>query len=79
MNKKARQIAKNPIENFFFKLLNNGKFGYDCCNNLDNRVFEPIIDEINDISCIKKYCSIFDNDISDFINSDLIVQNLTKA
>ena len=34
--------------------MNNASFGFDCRNNANNRKFEPIIDEMNEISCIKR-------------------------
>ena len=54
MNRKSRQNTKNAIEKDFFKLINNSNFGFDCKNNASNVTFEPIIDEINEISYIKK-------------------------
>ena len=54
MNQKLRQNAKDAIENDFFKLMNNSNFGYDCRNNLNNAKFELIIDEIDEISYIKR-------------------------
>ena len=54
MNRKSRQNTKNAIEKDFFKLTNNSNFGFDCKNNASNVTFEPIIDEINEISYIKK-------------------------
>ena len=55
MNQKFRQGAKNNIEKDFYKLMNNTNFGFDCRNNANNTKLEPIIDEINEISYIKKY------------------------
>ena len=50
MNQKARQESKNLIESNFCKFLNNANFGYDCRNNLDNCTFEPINDELREIT-----------------------------
>ena len=47
-------MAENKIESDFWKLLNNANFGYDCRNNLDNCIFEPINDEINELSFIRR-------------------------
>ena len=49
MNQRLRQKAKNSVEQNFFKLLNNGNFGYDCHNNLDSCTFEPIYYKIKKI------------------------------
>ena len=62
MNQKSRQKATSSVERGFYKLLNNGNFGIDCRNNIDNRYFEPIYDEIGEIAYIKKFDSIFDNE-----------------
>ena len=78
MNQKARQNAPNLIESNFCKLLNNANFGYDCRNNLDNCTFEPISDEIGEISFIRKYhSSVFDNEVSDFVNPQLLKEEMT--
>ena len=69
-NQKSRQNAKNNIEKDFWKLMNNANFGNDCRNNANNTKFEPIIDEINEISYIKRYYNLFDSKISNFVNSD---------
>ena len=50
INKKSAQNAKNTIEKDFFKLMNNTNFGHDCRNNANNAKFEPIIDEVNEIT-----------------------------
>ena len=36
MNQCARQNAKNDIEKFFYKLMNNSNFGFDCKNSANN-------------------------------------------
>ena len=53
MNQKSRQNAKTAIEKDFFKLMKNAYFGFDCRNSANNVKFEPIIDEINEITYIK--------------------------
>ena len=79
MNQKSRQEAKNKIESDFFKLFNNANFGYDCRDNLDNCVFEPINDEINELSFIRRcYNNLFDKDISPFINARLLQEEITE-
>ena len=54
MNQTSRQNGKNNIEKDFFKLMNKANFGFNCRNNANNTKFEPIIDEVNEISYIKK-------------------------
>ena len=79
MNQKVRQEAKNEIESDFFKLLNNANFGFDCRNNLDNCIFEPISDEISELSFIKRYYNnLFDKDISPFINARILQDEITQ-
>ena len=74
MNQKSRQNTKNAIKKDFCKLMNNANFGFDYRNNANNAKFKPIIDEISDISYIKKYCDLFDNKVSNFVNSDVLEQ-----
>ena len=71
MNQRSRQNAKNAIEKYFFKLMNNANFCYDCRNNVNNAKFEPIIDEIKEISYIKKYQNLSDKKVSNIVNSDI--------
>ena len=79
MNQKSRQQAKNLVESDFFKLLNNANFGYDCRNNLDNCTFEPINDEIKELSFIRRYCnSLFDKDIEPFINLQILQEEIDE-
>ena len=72
MNQNCRQNAKTAIEKDFFKLMNNANFRYDCRNNAHNAKFKPIIDEVNEITYIKKYYNLFDSKISNFVNSDVL-------
>ena len=79
MNQKSRKNAKYAIEKDFFKLMNNANFRFYCRNNVNNVTFEPIIDEINEISYIKKYYSPFDTKVSGFVNSDLLKQEIEQT
>ena len=50
--------------------MNNPNFGYDCRNNFDNCYFTPVIDEIEEMACVRKLQSIYEPDISSFFSSD---------
>ena len=78
-NQKFRQEAESKIESDFLKLLNNSNFGYDCRNNLDNCYFQPIKDEMNELSFIRRYYNnLFDKDISQFITSRILEDEITR-
>ena len=62
MNQKSRQAATIPVDIGFFKLSNNSNFGIDCRNNIDNCILEPIYDDMGEISFIKKFTTIFNDD-----------------
>ena len=34
--------------------MNNANFGYDCRDNANNAKYQPIIDEVNEITYIKE-------------------------
>ena len=52
MNQYSRQNATNDIEKNFYKLMNNSNFGFDCRDNSKNLKFEPLINEIEELSYI---------------------------
>ena len=52
--------------------MNNWNFGYNRRNNADNCNFSPIFDEIEELSYAKRYQNIFDENISDFVSSELL-------
>lgn len=62
MNQKARQNGTSPIEWDFYKLLSYSNFGISCRNNIDNWKLEPIQDKVGEISYVKKFNTIFDNE-----------------
>lgn len=53
MKQNARRKAESPAERDFDKLMNNASFGIGCRNDIDNCKFEPIYDEIGEISFIE--------------------------
>ena len=72
MNQRSRQAAKNSVEKDFLKL------GYDCCNNLENCRFVPILDELNEMIYLKNCCNLFDNNVSKFVSSELLEREIDK-
>ena len=78
MNQRSRQNAKNNIEKNIYKLMNNANFGFDCRNNANNLKFEPIIDEINELTYNKKYHNLFDNKITSFVSSEILEKNINQ-
>ena len=63
MNQKSRQKTVSSVERDFFKLLNNSNSGIDCRNNIDNFILELLYDDLGEISCIKSFTTIFNNNI----------------
>ena len=62
MSQKSKQKATSSLELNFYELLNNENLGIDCRKYIYNCYFDPIHDEIGEISYIKKFDSIFDNE-----------------
>ena len=58
--------------------MNNANFGFDCRNNTNNTKFEPIIDEIGEITYIKKYYNVFDSQVANFVKCDVLEQNINE-
>ena len=78
MNQKLRQNAKNDIEKNFYKLMNNANFGFDCRNNANNLKFEPLINEIDELTYIKKYYNLSDTKIEKFVSSEILEKNINQ-
>ena len=58
--------------------MNNANFGFDCCrNNANNAKFELIMNEISEVSYIKRY-NLFDSKVSNFVNSDMLEQQIEQ-
>ena len=58
--------------------MNNANFGFDCRNNANNTKFKPIIDEIGEITYIKKYYNLFDSQVANFVKSDILEQSINE-
>ena len=58
--------------------MNNANFGFDCRNNANNLKFEPLIDETNELTYIKKYYNLFDSKIENFVNSEILERNINQ-
>ena len=76
-NQRKRQEAKSSIEKDFYKLMNNANFGNDCRDNRNNTKFQPIVNEIQEITYIKKY-NLFDNNVSKFANSNILEKQIIQ-
>ena len=78
MNQYSRQNAKNDIEKNFYKLMNNSNFGFDCRNNTNNLRFEPLLNEIEELSYIKKYHSLYDDKVKQFVSSEILEKKIEQ-
>ena len=79
MNQKSKQKATFSVEKNFYKLLNNSNFGIDCRNNIDNCILEPLFDNFEEISYIKKFMSIlFDEKFRHFYSPELIQEEIIQ-
>ena len=78
MNQVSRQSAKRNVEKDFHKLMNNSNFGYDYQNNADNCFFQPIYDKIEELSYETRYQNVFDKNISEFVSSDILEQQIEE-
>ena len=78
MNQYSRQKATNDIEKNFYKLMNNSNFGFDCRNNANNLKFEPLLNEIEELSYIKKYHSLYDEKVKQFVSSEILEKKINQ-
>ena len=79
MKQVSRQKAQTKVEKDFYKLMNNSNFGNDCRNNIDNSNFKAIYDEIEEISYIQRYISIyFNDDYKDFACPETIKRQIEQ-
>ena len=78
MNQVSRQNAKNDIKKSSKNLVNDSNFGYNCRNNIDNYLLEPICDKIEELSYVQKYSNLFEPAVSQFINSHLFREKQEK-
>ena len=77
MNQNARKTAKTKVEKDFYKLLNNSNFGYDCRNNIENCTLNLLYDDLDEISYIKKFTKILQNQCyQEFFTKELLSQQI---
>ena len=76
-NQCKRQEAKSSIEKDFYKLMNNANFCNDCRDNRNNTKFQLIVDEIEEITYMKKY-NLSDNSVSKLVNSDILERQVNQ-
>ena len=68
------------MRKIFFKLLNNSKFGIDSRNNIDNCILEPIYDDLGEISYIKKFTTILNDDTyRDFFSAEHMKEEIIQT
>ena len=58
--------------------MNNANFGNDCRDNRNNTKFQPIVNEIEEITYIKKYYNLFNNSVSTFVNNDILEREINQ-
>ena len=78
INQESRQESNNSAAKYFYKLMNNSDFGYDCRNNLDNCKFVPMFDEYEEINFVSRYHSLFDSKVRQFITSNLLKKDIEE-
>ena len=78
MNQVLRQNSNSSVQNYFYKLMNNANFGYDCPDNAGNCIFAPVFDEIEELSYAKQFQNIFDQNSSEFASSELLEKQIEE-
>ena len=78
MNQVSRQNSQTDVEKEFYKLMNNANFGYDCSNNAANCYFHPVYHEIERLSYDKLYQNVFDQDISEFVSTEVLERQIEE-
>ena len=58
--------------------MNNANFGFNCRNNANNTKSELLIDEIGEITYIKKYYNLSDSQVANFVKSDILEQSINE-
>ena len=77
MNQNARKTAKTKVEKDFYELLNNSNFGYNCRNNIENCTLDLLYDDLDEISYIKKFTNILQNQYyQEFFTKELLSQQI---
>ena len=78
MNQVSRQKAQTEVEKDFYKLMENANFGYDCHNNANKCYFSPTYDETDELLYAKRYQTIFDQSISNFVLSEILERQIEE-
>ena len=78
MNQVLRQNSNSSVQNYFYKLMNNANFGYDCPDNAGNCTFAPAFYEIEELSYAKQFQNIFDQSSSEFVSSELVEKQIEE-
>ena len=77
MNQNPRKTDKSKVEKNFYKLLDNINFGNDCKSNIGNCKLELMFDGLDEISYIKKFTNIMqDNRYREFFSLDLLYKQV---
>ena len=80
MNQKARQKATSSVERDFYKLLKNSNFCINCRYNIENCLLAPLYGDFSEIPSVKKYTTIFSDDIfRDFFSPSLLRQEIIQT